>query len=582
MPKFLYCFAVGLCLCASGFADGPAQPASATDADKAPPLDREQARQLAKWLKQLKHAAEAADRKQAVDQINRLGPRGAAALKPLVDARVDALTEQYARTLAPVVRTEYLKRLGELTDSQILQVQKTRRLWKPYLLEPRPNKQFRQIYLRAIRKIGDFLILKPDQILNGSLKTCRETLIEWAEYRNDLHRVLKIDPDPTKARTSPTGIAYAPLDQPPTFRDRLHHFERTLILIHSVAPPGAAKGLWMNDRAAREIDVQEAEFVMSANEVRLLAGTVVWRADPLGCAVTRDHSNDRKNGKASGHMSTVPGKRGFGDRNRRMGAAFFNSEGAGGGRSGRGYLNGLSYSGTGHGGPLYSRKRNCVGVGRRGGVYTSQYRLDKSILHPAHVWDNESFLPPGIELKQIRNRSLQVAALALKAGAFAAAQRHLDKTEPRTDLDRILLRFFASAIKVERQWHLDLLSALERSGDLYELQKQVRLGNRKFKGLAAYEQKTEPWLKTLRDESAKKVLRAGSVYHNIATGAFEPKRRKLYLQHFIKKYPQTIYAKAAAQCLTSETKSRTCLNISSPQARRSERSDTRNRSAENE
>ena len=387
MTRPLLTLAMALCLCGlapaakpkSSHSTGNATPSpGAAAVAEAPPLDREQLKQLAESMERFKSATEAAYRKEAVERINGLGPRAAAVLQPLIDARLERLEQQYIEAFAPMVRAAYLKRLGELSDDQIFKIQKTRRLWRPYLLEPRANKQFRQIYLRAIWDIAAFVLLKPEQVLNESLKTRRRELSQWAGYQAEVHRVLKIDPDPTHGKVSPTGIAYAPLDQPPTFQDKLHHLERTLVLVHTLAPPGADKGLMMNDRAAREIDVQEAEFVMFANEVRLLAGTVVWRADALGCAVTRDHSNDRKNGKASGHMSSIPEKRGFGDRNRRMGAPFFNSEGAGGGRSGRGYITGLSYSGTGHGGPLYSIKRNCVGVGRRGGVYTSQYRPRRS------------------------------------------------------------------------------------------------------------------------------------------------------------------------------------------------------------
>ncbi len=520
--------------------------------DLGPKLDRNQLKQLKVLLGKFKTAADAPARKAAFEKTIGMGPRAAAMLKPIVDAKLQSEEKRYIQTLEPKIRAAYLKRLGDLNDAQILQAQKTRRMWKPYVLHGGGRDNFQKTFLKPVWDMAACLLLKPQDILDSQLETHRNLLREWAAYQSDVHRILKIDPDPTQSKRSPTNIKYAPLDQPPTFMDKLNHLERTLILANTLAPPGARKGLMMNDQAAREIDVQEAEYVMFGNEVRLLTGTIVWRADPLGCAVTRDHSNDRKDGKASGHMSSIPEKRGFPDRNRRMGSPFFNSEGAGGGRNGRGYINGLSYSGAGHGGPLYSLKRNCVGVGRRGGVYTSQYRFDKSIVHPAQATDHELFMPPGIERKEIRNGTLRLVFKALQAEAFGAAHRMLTKAEPAHTIDKTLMRFFAAAIQAEVDWFFESAAAIEKTSDVYALKNLLTLGSKKFKGIPAFEEKIAEWSKKLTGEEVDKQVRAGAVYHKIVQGNYDKPKLTQYMARFLKKYEGTIYAEAVKPGLEDE------------------------------
>ncbi len=113
-----------------------------------------------------------------------------------------------------------------------------------------------------------FLLLKVEDIDDEELAAEREALNEFAGYRSRCNEILKVAPDPTAGKVSPTGIAYAPLDQPATFMDSLRHLERTLVLANTVAPEGARKVLMMNDAAAREIDVQEAEFTMFCSVTR--------------------------------------------------------------------------------------------------------------------------------------------------------------------------------------------------------------------------------------------------------------------------------------------------------------------------
>jgi hypothetical protein len=522
-----------------------------------PKLTREQAKQLRTLLEDFGEAGEQASRRAHFDEIVTSGRAVTAIVNQIVDRNLNEAEQKYIKVLTPKIRAAYLARLSELTDEQILLVQNTRRFWKDYLLNGGGREDFRKVYLKPIWDMAAFLLLKVEDIHDEEIAAQRKLLEEFAVYRSQCHRILKVEPDPTVGKVSPTGIAYAPLDQPPTFRDNLRHLERTLVLANTVASEGARRVLMMNDAAAREIDVQEAEFTMFCNEVRMLAGTVAWRVEPLGCAVTRDHSNDRKDGKAKGHMSSVPGKHGFGDRNRRMGAPFYNSEGAGGGGNGRGYANGLSYGG-GHTGPLYSLRRNCVGVGRRDRVYTSQYRFDKSIIHPCPATENELWMPPGVGSRDIRRASTLRVYRALKAGACGTAQKLIESARPRpsvragqgptngprTDIDAVLLRFFRNAVDIETDWFLECLGAVEQAGDVYEVKVRLADGLRRFRGITRLEEKAAEISKRLGSEEMALEVRAGRVYHWLARSGYKEAQLRQLMPQFLKRYEGTVYAEA--------------------------------------
>ncbi|MHC4200940.1 MAG: hypothetical protein ACYSU0_13185 [Planctomycetota bacterium] len=549
----------------SAGARGPAR--GSKPAVEGPKLTREQAKQLRTLLEGFRQAEDQAGRKALFDEMIGLVPSAVTIVKPVIDRNLNEAEQKYIKILAPKIRAAYLKRLSELTDEQVLLVQGTRRFWKDYLLNGGGREDFRKVYLKPIWDMAAFLLLKVGDIDDEEIAAQRKLLEEFAGYRSECHRILKVDPDPTVGKVSPTGIAYAPLDQPPTFRDNLHHLERTLVLAHSVASEGARRVLMMNDAAAREIDVQEAEFTMFCNEVRMLAGTVAWRVEPLGCAVTRDHSNDRKEGKASGHMSTVPGKHGFGDRNRRMGAPFYNSEGAGGGRNGRGYANGLSYGG-GHTGPLYSLRRNCVGVGRRKGAFTSQYRFDKSIIHPCPATENELWIPPGVGPRDIRSASVLNVYRALKVGAYGTAQKLIERVKPRppaqpggsptgaprADIDAVLLRFFRNAVDMETDWFLECVGAIERAGDVYEVKVRLADGLRRFRGIGRVEEKASEISQRLAGEEMVDQVRAGRVFHWLARSGYKESQLRQLLPQFLKRYEGTAYAEALKLAVTDEEK----------------------------
>jgi len=514
----------------------------------------DQSKQVKTLVAEFEVASDEAGRKAAFDKMLALGESAVGLISPLIDGALKAEERRYARLLEPRIRRTYIKRLECISDEQVSLILQTRALWEPYILNGGSDPKFREVYLGPIWKMKEFLLLKITDIEDTEVVTMRRTLVEYAGYRTQCHKVLKISPDPTVGKLSPTGIEYAHLDQPPTFIDKLHHYERTLILINTVASKGAREVLLMADQAARKIDVEEAEYVMAANEVRMLAGSIAWRADPLGCAVERDHSTDRKEGRAKGHMSEVPGKRGFGDRNKRMGAGYYGSEGAGGGRNGPAYLRGLSYSGAGHGGPLYGLGRNRVGVGRRGGVYTSQYATDKKYIHPCPATEHEMWMPPGVAAGDLRDPAIQQAYRAMKSECYGSAWKMLDRAKAPTGSDAIALRFFRAAIDVKVQQSIGDILATEGSGDVFFARIQLHKGLAGFKGIDAFETAVAAASQRLEAKDLRTEMRAGEAYYRLyypvkdaPKDKFNASRRGLIerLGGVTRKYKDSIYGKAA-------------------------------------
>lgn len=500
-------------------------------------------------MKQFRTSPEREVRAAAFESLIAGGGAPATALKGIVDAVLVEGERAYTALLASRIRAAYLDRLGSLSDEQVRKVLATRRFWKDYLLHGGDREQFQDTYLKPIQELAAFLLVDVKDLDDEEIRTRRARLEEYAAYQARCHEVLRIKADPTDGRKSPTGIAYAPLTQPPTFTDRLRHLERTLVLAHTVAPSGARRVLLMNDEAAREIDVQEAEFGLFCNEVRMLAGTVAWRVEALGSAVTRDHSNDRKEGRAQGHMSDVPGKRGFTDRNARMGAPFYDSEGAGGGRSGRDYAIGLSYGG-GHTGPLYSRTRNCVGVGRRADVYTSQYRFDESLLHPSPVTEDELWMPPGVEAQDLAGTEWLGAYRAMKAGAFAVAAGQAGRAKPRNGLERAVAAFFRAAVDVEAGWAAAGLAEVEKCGDLFQAKRRHSEGSRAFKGIPAFDTPAAVIASRLESKEAKDEIKAGELFYRmLAAPPKEEAAWAVFWKPFLKRHEESVYAKAVEALL---------------------------------
>ena len=523
----------------------------------APKLTNVQKRDATLAIKEFRKPDSKESRQEAFKKVVDIGPAAVEMIAPVVDELLAAEFKQYTQTFAGKVREAYVQRLISLTDEQVLQVQKMRRLWHDYAAGRGSRHNFQKLFLKPAWDVAEFLLIKPNEMEDPALAEPRTLVVELVDYQTQCRKALGIepDPDPTRVKKSPTGLDYPPLDEIPTRLFYLEFLERTVALC-APAPEGAQKVLLMDLESAKEIDVQESEFTLYTNTVRMLIGTVAWYVDPLVCAATRDHSNDRKEGRASGHMSTVPGKHGFTDRLQRMGARWCGSEGAGGGRNGPGYAYSLSYGG-GHTGPLYSLSRNVVGVGRRGGCYTSDYATDKSLEHPCAVSLGEMFMPPGTARADVKNPALQSVYNCLFIGDFAKAHSLAASAKIKDDFDKMLLRFFQADVTAEMDWLFEGLAAIEPTGDLYELKRRTDRAMKAFGGIGAFDEKIQPIYEKLGGKKPEKDLatlfEAGKIYQTIARkildGSFGTVESRNMLQEFLKRYPEGLYAEAAKACL---------------------------------
>jgi hypothetical protein len=329
------------------------------------PLTEEQKQDIKKFAADFRQAKTQGQRIASLRKIVAMGPEAAMMASAAVDEALTAQEKVYFELLDKHVRDAYIKRLCMLSDEHIRKVQYMRRLWKDYLEHTSDQHEFQKNFLKPVWDVAEFLLLRPDQMTEPEIVKQRKILFELAEYRTACRKAAGLSEDPTVGKKSPTGIDIPNLDQPPTLADYISLLDRTMVLGGSLAPEDGKTVLLKNLDVFRNVDVQESEFVMYCETVRMLVGSVAWFGDELVCAATRDHSTDRVNKVASAHVSTIPGKIGFTDRLHRMGAPWCGSEGAGGGRNGPDFAYGLSYGG-GHTHPLYSTKLNFTGVGRRG------------------------------------------------------------------------------------------------------------------------------------------------------------------------------------------------------------------------
>lgn len=452
----------------------------------------------------------------------------------------------YLSTLERYLPGAYRERFAGLSDAQMKQVADARRLWQFYTLHTSKMADFQKQFLGPIDAVGELLLIDPATVEDETVRLARAEVWAVGEKLMAARRQEGVDIDPTKGKTSPTGIAYPPLEQPHTCLDALRVYEESMVLAYTVASPEARRVLMENARRCIEIDVEEAGFVMYGNRVRMLTGTVAWVADPVTTACARDHSIDRKAGRASGHSSTVPGKEGFGDRLRRFGARG-SSEGAGGGKTGQAYIRGLSYGG-GHTGPLYSLKRNAVGPGRAGGAFTSVYYTDKSMLHDCQATRGELFLPPGVTKSDMTSRALRAAYTAFYNLQFAKAHKALLDTETGQDFDGAIYRYLRARLDAEVEWTLTGIERIADAGDVAEAYARLQSATSEMSGIPAFDTKAPPLADRFKDPALADEIKAGRLFRRICTEDYTAgNMRKL-----IQMYPESVYAKAAKKCIESE------------------------------
>ena len=521
--------------------------------NKAPaPLTDEQKQAIQKLTDEFRDAKTPAQRLVLLKRIVAMGPEAVGMANAAVDDRLAVCQKQYFEVLDKYIRHAYLKRLTLLNDEHIRKVQYMRRLWKDYLEHTSDQHEFQDNFLKPVWDVTEFLILKPEQMTEPEIVQARKLLFELAEYQEACRKAAGISADPTAGRKSPTGIDIPHLDQPQTLADYVSYLDRTMALAGSFAPAGGKEVLYANIDVFKEIDVQESEFVMYCETVRMLVGSVAWLGEELVCAATRDHSADRKAGRATGHMSTVPGKHGFTDRLKRMGAPFCGSEGADGGRSGPDYAYNLSYGG-GHTHPLYSIKRNFTGVGRRDDVYTSNYGTKKDLLHPCPVTEKELFMPPGITKDDIQTPELLEIYKSLQEENFAQAYTQIAATKVKADFDKMILRFFSAAVTAELDWFFEGVVAIDQVGDYYDVKLRLEGARKKFTGIPLFDKRAAALDKHLSGKQMDKELEAGKAYRPIATAIIKDIRAnkldenaaRRQLDAFAIRYPRTVCAEAA-------------------------------------
>lgn len=482
---------------------------------------------------------DAAARRRDVRQL--LGdPAALAALEVVIDRRLAAAERRYADALDVPVRAAYRDRLMSLGKDELREVARVRRVWRNYVLQPSTQLHFQQHFLVPATKVCELLFPDVAACATKESKRLLRGLRELNGYRDEVRAALGLGVDPTEGKSAPTGIAMPALTQARSYEEHLDHLHRTIAVASSAAPAEARDLLLDNATKARFLDKEEAEFVLYANEIRAVVGVVAWSTDVLACAATRDHSKDRVDGNASGHMSSLPGKRGFTDRLRRFGTSA-TSEGAGGGSSGRNYLYQLSYGG-GHTGPLYSMKRNRVGAGRHQSCYTSVYAGQKDLLHRCQAGAGELFMPPGIELAELEAETLQDLYHAQVFENYGGALALVGTARPKTRMDKFARRYFEVALDVEADWHVACIERYLGVGDVLAAQRRIERARGEFG--EALDKRLRPLEKKFATRAGRDALAAGAAFARACASGGDAALRAVAERH-----PKTAYARAARHLL---------------------------------
>jgi hypothetical protein len=459
-------------------------------------------------------------------------------LEQAIDDKLDVLERDYSKILDESIRNAYHRRLRSLTDDEMREVAHVRRVWSNYILRPSTQLHFQQHFLIPATNVGKLLLPDLTELSTKASNKQLKRMNEFNGYRNEVREALGFGMDPTTGKKAPTGIPMPPLSKARNYEQHLDHLHRTMSVASSVAPREANGILIRNAQKARKIDLEEAEFVLYANEIRCLMGVLCWETDVLACAATRDHSKDRVDGNASGHWNNLPGKKGFTHRLRRFGTSG-TSEGAGGGSNGRNYLHALSYGG-GHTGPLYSMQRNKVGCGRFGNCYTSTYGRNKSIVHPCQASTGELFMPPGIGLADITDKSLQDAYHALAFDNYIGAKQLLDTAKAKSKMDKFVRDYLKVVVEVEADWQLECITHVADTGDIFTMSQMIDRARGKFGN--SLDKRLRRFEKRLATKANAQLFEIGQTY--VAACAAKDNAA---ITEIIKNHGATVYARAATQ-----------------------------------
>lgn len=459
----------------------------------------------------------------------------------------------YLKQLQAYLPDAYRERFASLSDEQLAQMTTALRHWEFYIAHgPTPigdhrrqvAGRFRDQFLKPMDEVAEMLLIDPQTITEPEIAKVRAEVVALGKRLMAARKAAKFNIDPTVGKRSPTGIPLPNLDQPHTCLDALDLYERTLVLAYTVAPSEARPLLMETAKLCLEVDVEEANFVMYGNKVRMLSGTVVWTLDPLMAAVARDHSIDRKAGRAKSHESSVPGKRWPADRAKRMGAPG-GSEGAGGSKTGVGQMYGYSYNGVGHGLPLYGTRMNVTGPGIHQGMYTSMYRKDPKLLHACQASRGELFMPPGITARDLKSSPLRSAYQSIKKGRFGAAYKTLHEKEPGEGLQGAIHRYFLARIDAEVTWAKNGVKRIFEVGDVYAASERLSTALKMLKGVPAFEDASAELKALFDDPMVQAEIKAGKIFYKIG----RQQRTAENFKAFIERYPDSVYTQASKACL---------------------------------
>jgi len=450
----------------------------------------------------------------------------------------------YLEALEAYLPGAYRERFARLSDAQIDQIAQARRLWQVWSLGGFNQFEFQNEFLKPIDTVGQWLIIEPESIRDSAVREARNKAGRLAEQLDKAYEQAGENIDPTIGERSPTGLELPALDQPHTTVDRLLLKEKSLVLAMTVGPRQSKPVLMTNADNCLQIHVEEASFTMYANKVRMLTGVNAWVANPITTACARDHSIDRKEGRASGHTSTVPGKEGLGARARRFGTPVV-SEGAGGGKTGEQYIRGLSYGG-GHTGPLYRSMRNVVGPGRAGTVFTSMYYRDGDYAHACQESRNELFMPPGTTKTDLETDALKSAYAALQQRDYPKAYRVLDDAEkPEDKFQRAIHRYLVARIDAEVHWWLTGVEEFAKAGDVYAAHQRYNQAKPKLAGIPAFDKMDSKIERFFSKDSIASEIETGEQFYALCAKGFSHNA----MRTFAEENPGSAYAKAAMKCV---------------------------------
>ena len=483
----------------------------------------EEPRSLKDLIKGLLEAESDAERDGVVAEAGKLEEPGRTAFVLQLKSLYARVESRYRKSFETRAHELYFRRLASLSFEEIKEIQKARYSWavyflkeqckdtSPLLAESAVQPDYKQTVEPGVQRLLKLLLLDPVEVAGeGELVGQRRTL---ARLASSLERLDPPDPN-AEVKISPSGVKYPPRHTRPTAKDRLSHLERALVLATTAGGDEEnRRALLENLVLSEDLDVEEINGVLYANQRRLFLGICAFRIAPIVTIACRDHSVDLKlkQNNAQGHFSD---KGGFVERAKRFGPKYSpRSEGVGGGRSGPAAVQGLSYGG-GHTAGLHAPHNTEVGFGFYQGSCTVMYCRGKRW---SQVVEEGYYMPPGIGLSGLpgRSRGLYQAVRLGAYGRIKGIGKARAKGEGDASPEAIFNRFIAAHVEAMAERSLSVLSALRDRGDLYRCSLFAKTSEARFGWLDSFKERIAPVKEHLKSEAARKEIETGKQYTRI-------------------------------------------------------------------